>query len=113
MKYLKCEIIITLYYWKLFRIKAAAVHGEKFVVILDFRKNDLAVKSIIIKVEDGSLFPICLVTCLFTFSYLCFFGFGLHGWFKWHTFNAFTSDHCMSSDASIELFRSLNQGNEP
>ena len=38
-----------------------STHKEKFFRIKDFRKNYLGVKFIIIKVEDGLLFPISLV----------------------------------------------------
>ena len=47
-----------------------STHKEKFFKIKDLRKNYLGVKFIIIKVEDGLLFPISLVICLLSFS--CF-----------------------------------------
>ena len=79
MKILKRKIIIFFTFLKSFCIKQAAAQGE--TAILDWRKNNLRVKVIIFKVEDGSYSRIYLVTCLLLFSYH-FFGFQLHASFK-------------------------------
>ena len=79
---MKYKTVLTLYFWKLFCIKAPTRHGEIFIRLKDFGKVIVRVKFIVIKVDHGSLFTTCLVTCLLLFSSLCFYDICMWDLFK-------------------------------